>query len=132
MDRSLLSRSKRVREGFGVQLLGDPYSGNRVSACRLWISLRKRVGQGPLRCFDFEGLPSIIDRDCPNLHSCPLCSRSPMRSRSFFDAAPLIGFSLSKSYFTTSLPFGTRGRPRWMVALPRYEDVTTAPALAHR
>src|SRR2546426_11923003 len=60
MDRALLSRCKRVREGFRVQLLADPHSGNRVIPCWPWIILRKRVEQLPLRGSDFEGLPRLL------------------------------------------------------------------------
>ncbi len=48
MDRPLLARSKRVGEGFGVQLFVDPHSGNRVITWRSRIKLRKRVEPLPL------------------------------------------------------------------------------------
>src|SRR5207249_178257 len=105
MDRTLPTRSKRVREGFRGELLVDPHSGHRIVVCRSRICLRKGVDQLSLRRSDREDLPSIVDRDRPNLHSRPSLSRSLIRSRSFRDAAPIIGFLLSKSHFTTSLPF---------------------------
>src|SRR5205807_6475210 len=138
MDRALPTRSKRIREGFRGQLLVDPHPGDRIVVRRSRICLRKRVEYLSLRRSYREDLPSIVDRDRPNLHSRPSVSRSLIRSRSFLGATPTIGFLLSKSHFTTSLRFRYTWTcrvymdvSRWMVTLPPDEDITTASKLSH-